>query len=264
MILSARTGRLADRLRKEQTGKGTEVLREKGTVETAVILADGGINSTVAAARAGQKRNAHLLFIDYGQPAAAAQRRAVEAIADKLDTAGCTVLELPHVARIESLRRPAAEPSSDRARGDDAHRWGTSNIPCLATTLLSTAVHLARGIGAGVVQTGASELADELETESGPGKGTPDHRREFFYYFGLTLELLQPPKVRVELETPLIDLPRDEIIKLGMRYNTPYHLTYSCQARSEGPCEICSGCTARAKAFKMAAVADPALTAVTR
>ncbi len=228
-------------------------------MERIVVLGSGGINSTVAAARAKADADVHLLFFDYGQGSAAARRRAVHDLADHLRS-NVTVVDLPHVAQVQAIQRPgAANPASaDSLLSGDGE---PSSIPGLATAMLSVGYQFARRIGATALHAGSSELADELESESGPGSGAADHRREFFYLASLTFEQLHPGRMRVAVETPLIDLPRDEIIRLGMRFNTPFDLTWSCDRRDDVPCGVCRGCMSRAKAFAAANLADPPKTA---
>jgi 7-cyano-7-deazaguanine synthase len=222
-----------------------------------VILASGGINSTVAAVRARKGGAVHLLHADYGQPAATAQRLAVESIAEAIG-AGFTRTAFPHVVEFAKLRKSAG--GSVIATGDisKAGLQHASQVPGLMSILLAAAVHLAQRLGANAVHVGASELADEIETDSAPGQGTPDHRREFYYLQGVMYEQLQRTKTPVAIETPLIDLSRADILKLGTRYETPFDLTYSCHRGQTSPCGDCPGCQARTRAFEAAGLLDPA------
>ena len=226
-------------------------------MDKAIVLCDGGINSAVVAARARRNADVRLLFVDHGQAAAGAQHRAVEALAERLK-ATSTAIELPHVGRFLNVRREARADANTVER----HTQSPSDIPGLMWAMLSAGFQLALRSGAATLQTGASELADEFETESAPGAGSPDHRRDFFYLSNLLMEHLQSGRIRVVLETPLIDLARDEIIKLGVRYETPFELLWSCKSSSRAPCGICRGCIARAKAFSAANILDPASAVV--
>ena len=228
-----------------------------------VVLTSAGLNSAVTAARAAQSGIVHLLHADFGQRPVGVQRGAGKALAAAIG-AGFTSIELPHVSQIATLRKPASSPA-EVSVGEPTARTLTdvSQVPGLMAVILSAAVQVAHRLGAGVVQSGVSELADELETESAPGQGSPDHRREFHYLFNVLLEQLQKKKSPIRLETPLIDLAREDIIKLGMRYNTPFDLTYSCQEGQHLPCGCCPSCTARAKAFTVAGLTDPAAAPTT-
>jgi len=223
-----------------------------------VVLASGGINSLVAAVRAQRAGNAvHLLHADFGQVSSVGQRAAVRAIAEAIG-ATLTSIELPHVLKIAANKcTPAGKLVSEATA--DGLAGGASHVPGLAAALLSAGLQLATRVGASAVVSGASELANEQETESAPGCGVPDHRREFFYLAGMMFEHLQRSRTPIRIETPLVDLSRGEIIKLGHRDCAPFDLTYSCRAARDVACGQCACCVARAKAFAAANLLDPAL-----
>ena len=62
-----------------------------------------------------------------------------------------------------------------------------------------------------------------------------------------------------KIHTPLIDLKKSEIIKLGMELGVDYSLTNSCyNPDSQGnPCGRCDSCKLRLKGFKEAGYKDP-------
>lgn len=217
-----------------------------------VVLASGGINSTVAAMRAKQTDDVHLFFVDYSQRAAQAQRDALRSIAKSLHWS-VTAVKMPHVSELAAIPR-----QHESSKGAAPLLETPSRVPGLMSVMLGSAVQLAQRLGAERICVGTSEAADELENEHAPGQGRPDHRRDFFYVFNVMLENLQKSKTPIRLETPLIDLTRDEIVKLGDRYHTPFDLTYSCDGGTKPPCCSCAGCRARSKAFASANLLDPA------
>jgi 7-cyano-7-deazaguanine synthase len=231
-------------------------------MSSSIVLGSGGVNSAVVAAQARRAGDVFLLHIDYGQRAAGAQREAVSGIADTIG-ASFVVADLGHVKQVAQMSRPADGPVEAASPADPevvslTAQFGLARMP----TMLSVAVQFAQRLGADVIRTGASELSDERETESAPGEGTPERRREFFYLFNLMLEQLQRSRKPIRLETPLIDLSRDEIIKLGDRYKVPFDLTYSCEAGDRPPCGVCPSCLARQEAFRSAELLDPASLSV--
>ena len=64
----------------------------------------------------------------------------------------------------------------------------------------------------------------------------------------------------IEVRTPLLDLTKADIVRLGVSVNAPLELTWSCYRGDERPCGTCDACGLRAKGFAEAGVADPALT----
>lgn len=91
--------------------------------------------------------------------------------------------------------------------------------------------------------------------------GYPDCRPEYFETLNKTLrygskigaQLGISPNVR----TPLINLSKAEIIKMGIELNIPLGQTWSCYKSSYLPCNKCDSCLLRAKGFIEAGMADP-------
>jgi 7-cyano-7-deazaguanine synthase len=63
----------------------------------------------------------------------------------------------------------------------------------------------------------------------------------------------------ISINTPLMDIGKDGIIKAGMALGVDYSLTVSCyQATDEGlACGRCDSCRLRREGFEQAGVADP-------
>ncbi|MEY2399683.1 MAG: 7-cyano-7-deazaguanine synthase, partial [Actinomycetota bacterium] len=59
--------------------------------------------------------------------------------------------------------------------------------------------------------------------------------------------------------TPLIDLSKADIVRLGLELGAPLDLTWSCYRGGAEPCGTCDSCALRAKGFAEADVVDPAL-----
>jgi 7-cyano-7-deazaguanine synthase len=94
--------------------------------------------------------------------------------------------------------------------------------------------------------------------------GYPDCRNEFFQsleasiFFALGLK----EGSRFAIERPLIDLSKEEIIRLGLSLKVPFQYTYSCYSGAAAPCGDCDSCRIRAEGFAKVGIPDPALTAV--
>jgi len=93
--------------------------------------------------------------------------------------------------------------------------------------------------------------------------GYPDCRPEFIAAFERMANLATKAGVegrtRVKIHTPLIQLSKCEIIKLGAELGVDFRLTHSCydpdeQGRS---CGLCDSCRLRRKGFEEAGLRDP-------
>src|SRR5258708_2469869 len=92
--------------------------------------------------------------------------------------------------------------------------------------------------------------------------GYPDCRPEFVASFSATAALALKRGVEgrpVAVRTPLIDLTKADIVRLGGSVGAPLELTWSCYRALSAPCGACDSCHLRAKGFAEAGIADPAL-----
>jgi 7-cyano-7-deazaguanine synthase len=94
--------------------------------------------------------------------------------------------------------------------------------------------------------------------------GYPDCRPEYFQKMTEALDygskLWTEYQIPIQVKTPIIELSKMEIVKLGLRLKAPLELTWSCYQGGEAPCGSCDSCLLRAKGFAEAGVLDPALT----
>jgi 7-cyano-7-deazaguanine synthase len=72
--------------------------------------------------------------------------------------------------------------------------------------------------------------------------------------------LAASPRLRrnkLEIQRPLRDMRKPEVVALAAAIGVPLELTWSCHRDGEKHCWKCPGCKARAAAFKTAGVRDP-------
>jgi len=157
----------------------------------------------------------------------------------------------------------------------DASQWGGS-----ALTDPSIDVPDASAVGSGIpvtyvparnliflsVATGVAEARDAdalyLGINALDYSGYPDCRPEFVRSFAETARLATKRGVEgrpIAVRTPLVDLTKSEIVRLGLDVKAPLHLTWSCYRGGPRPCGTCDSCVLRAKGFAEAGSVDPAL-----
>jgi len=93
--------------------------------------------------------------------------------------------------------------------------------------------------------------------------GYPDCRKEFLENFEKTLNA--GTKIAVEgkpwtIYAPLLNLKKEDIIKLGISLGADYSYSISCYRGSEVPCLSCDSCVLRINAFKRLNLEDPLIT----
>lgn len=93
--------------------------------------------------------------------------------------------------------------------------------------------------------------------------GYPDCRPEFIAAFERMANVATKSgvegRMRIQIHTPLIQLSKSEIIKLGRKLGVDFRLTHSCYDPDERgrPCGMCDSCRLRLKGFAEAGLEDP-------
>lgn len=218
-------------------------------MKKAVVLLSGGLDSTTAlfwAKSRGYKTIA--LAVLYGQRHAK-EIRAARAVA----RAGRTplhevTLRLPWLAGSSltnrSLRLPDLPLSKIGSGGVPS-----TYVPGRNTVFLSLAASLADAAGADAVVIGANAL---------DYSGYPDCRPAFTRAFERTARA-GTRRAKLRVLAPLLHLDKAGIVRLARKVGAPLGLTWSCYAGRRRPCGRCDSCKLRAKGFREAGSADPAL-----
>jgi 7-cyano-7-deazaguanine synthase len=137
--------------------------------------------------------------------------------------------------------------------GVDADAIPVTYVPARNLIFLSVAMGVAEARDVDAVYLGVNAL---------DYSGYPDCRPEFVESFQRTASLALKRGVEgrpVEVRTPLIDLTKADIVRLGVEVGAPLELTWSCYLGFDRPCGECDACRLRAKGFAEAGVDDPAL-----
>jgi 7-cyano-7-deazaguanine synthase len=222
------------------------------TSHRAVVLASGGLDSTVAAAVARRDGyDLYLLTIAYRQRHAVEIERAGQ-VAAALGAQQHLVVDVDlraigGSALTGDLPVPKNRPELDRGQGIPI-----TYVPGRNLIFLSLAAAHAEVLGASVIYFGANVL---------DYSGYPDCRLEFIRAFEAAVQAGTKAGAegkRIEVRTPLLALTKAEIIQLGMTLNVPFHLTHSCyDPVGSVACGQCDSCLIRKEGFAKAGVVDP-------
>lgn len=223
--------------------------------EKAIVLCSGGLNSAVVAAVASREFALAMLHVRFAHRAAEREVDLFEKQAGHFDAKLRLVVEMPHFAQVGgNARVDRTMAVEDALVAEDAHCL--SHVTGLIMTLLGVASAWARTISASRIFLGVSE---NLGPPAPPtGSVYPDYSREHVELCRQAMEIAAPG-LGFRLETPLIDLNRTEIVKLGHRLKVPFEHTWSCLASGRDPCGRCIGCATRNRGFLDAALPDPIL-----
>lgn len=216
--------------------------------QLSVVLASGGMDSCVTAAiAAAENDKIAFLHVSYGQRTEARERRAFNDIADHYRVEKRLDVSIEYLARIGGSS--LTDESIAVAEADlDSIEIPTSYVPFRNANMLAIATSWAEVIGANAIYIGA--VAED-------SSGYPDCRPEFYAAFQHTINTGTRPETHIEIRTPIIELSKAEIVKMGIELDAPLHLTWSCYRSEDIACGTCDSCALRLRGFERAGVRDP-------
>jgi 7-cyano-7-deazaguanine synthase len=220
----------------------------------AVVLLSGGLDSTTTLAVAKRDgRTPYAMTFRYGQ------RHAIEVDAARRIAAASEVAD--HVIVDIDLRTfggsaLTADVEVPKDRPAEAMKGGVpiTYVPARNTIFLSFALAWAEVLGARDIYIGVNAL---------DYSGYPDCRPEYIAAFQQMANLATRAGVEgagPRIRTPLIDLSKADIIRLGLSLGVDYSLTTSCYdpAQDGSACGHCDSCKLRLKGFADTGLKDPA------
>ncbi|MDQ7838332.1 MAG: 7-cyano-7-deazaguanine synthase QueC [Thermodesulfobacteriota bacterium] len=216
--------------------------------DPAIVLVSGGLDSCVTAAIACRQYAPAFLHVNYGQRTEGRELTAFSAIADNYGVARRLIVDIGYLLQIggSSLTdRNIPVPEAGRIQSGEIP---TTYVPFRNTHLVAIAVSWAEVIGAKKIFIGATEV---------DSSGYPDCRKGYFDVYNKLIRLGTRPETDISIETPLIDLSKEEVVRRGLELEAPLHLTWSCYKNEDVACGRCDSCILRLKGFRLAGVPDP-------
>ncbi|MDA1372019.1 MAG: 7-cyano-7-deazaguanine synthase QueC [Proteobacteria bacterium] len=217
--------------------------------KTAVVLVSGGLDSATCLAHAiKQGYVCYALSFDYGQRSKS-ELVAAQRVVRAADVREHKIVEL----KLGELGGSALTDAAIDVPVQGSEGIPVTYVPARNTVFLAYALAWAEVLEAEAIFIGVNAL---------DYSGYPDCRPEYIAAFQNLIDLATKTGVegrRIKLATPLIDLSKEEIIKMGSGLGVDFANTVSCyQADASGKaCGICDSCRLRKKGFADAGVADP-------
>ncbi len=215
----------------------------------AIVLVSGGLDSATCLAIAkAQSWECYAISFEYGQRSRSELQAAKEIVAE----AGVAEHKIFSL-QMEEFGGSALTDVHIRIPEEESEGIPVTYVPARNTVFLSHALAWAE-----VVEGEAIFIGLNARDYS----GYPDCRPEYVAAFQQLINLATKQSVeggRIKLETPLIDLDKSEIIKIGLRLGVNYGNTVSCYQADElgRACGRCDSCRFRHKGFVDAGVDDP-------
>jgi 7-cyano-7-deazaguanine synthase len=218
-------------------------------MKKALILLSGGLDSATLLALAQQQGYlCRALSFNYGQ------RHGAELNAARLIAEQAQVVEhkLVHIG-LDSFGGSALTDSRIAVPSQLAPGIPVTYVPARNTVFLAFALGWAEVLGVADIFIGVNAV---------DYSGYPDCRPEFIRAFENLARLATKAGVEgqaFKIHTPLIDLSKAEIIRLGLGLGVDYAQTVSCYSADEQgrACGVCDACRLRKAGFEAAGVADP-------
>ncbi|MGB9667380.1 MAG: 7-cyano-7-deazaguanine synthase QueC [Thermosulfidibacteraceae bacterium] len=218
-----------------------------GCLVKIVALLSGGMDSTTALYWAKKKyENVIAITFDYGQK----NSKEIEFAkwhADKLKIEHRIIkFNLKEMVRSALLNEDIPIPKEEE-RG----RIPQTYVPFRNGIFLAIAGGIAEDVGADAIVGGWNQV---------DYSGYPDCRREFLDAMERAINLgtiREGSDSYIRIESPLINMKKSEIIKLGLSLGVDYKHTLSCYEGKVPPCGECPSCRLRKKAWEELGIDDP-------
>jgi 7-cyano-7-deazaguanine synthase len=217
--------------------------------KNAIVLLSGGMDSLVSLAIAQKEyTQTFILFADYGQKTLSKEKECFHKIAD--------FYQIPQENRkvfsfdfLKSLGKSSLTDSDIPVShfNENSPNMPSSYVPFRNTMMIAAAVAWAEVSETESIFIGANEL---------DATGYPDCRSDYFSAYQKLISIGANNK-KITLQTPIIKMTKAQIIQLGMSYNAPFELSWSCYKNLDVPCGECDSCHLRLDGFKELGLIDP-------
>ena len=218
-------------------------------MKRAVILVSGGLDSTTVLALAHREGyRCHTLSFDYGQ-----RHRAELHAAERVSRAYPDVEHKVVRLNLDTIGGSALTDEAIAVPEEASEGIPVTYVPARNTVFLSIALGWAEVLDARDIFIGVNAV---------DYSGYPDCRPAFIEAFTHLANVATRVGVeggRYTIHTPLMELGKDDIVRLGAELGVDYAQTVSCyQATDEGlACGRCEACRLRREGFERAGIADP-------
>lgn len=224
-------------------------------MKKAIVLFSGGVDSTTCLAMAIEEygvENVIALSISYGQK----HKKEIECsrriakyygveyrtldLADIFERSNCSLLAhstetVPTESYAEQIKKTDGKPVS-------------TYVPFRNGLFLSVATSMAISEGCNKIYYGA-------HADDSAGNAYPDCSPRFDR--AMRSAIWNGSGKQVKIEAPFINSNKADVVKIGLKLNVPYELTWSCYEGGDKPCGKCATCIDRRLAFKRNGVEDP-------
>ena len=227
-------------------------IKDQNLNKKAIILFSGGLDSTTCLSIALKEGYSPLLLtVNYGQRHNFEIKAAIR-IAKYLNVKDHSIVDI----NLSQFGGSALTDSIEVPKNRDlthSNNIPVTYVPARNTVFLSLALAWAETIDINNIFIGVNAL---------DYSGYPDCRPEYIESFEKMANLATKAGIlgtKFKIHTPLINMTKAEIIKLGLQLGVDYSMTSTCYdpKKNGSPCSECDACTLRLKGFEEALANDP-------
>jgi len=216
-----------------------------------IVLLSGGLDSTTCLAVAQAKGyQCYTIAVDYGQRHRS-ELIAAQRVSEHFKASSHKLVKID----LRTIGGSALTADIDVPDHEDINESDIpiTYVPARNTIFLSIALGYAETVGANDMYIGVNAV---------DYSGYPDCRPEFIQAYEHMANLATKAQVegqKFSIHTPLLNLSKSEIVKLGHELGVDYGLTISCyNADADGnACGECDSCYYRKLGFEQAQIKDP-------
>ena len=223
-------------------------------VKKAIVLLSGGLDSATTLAVAKKEGyEAVALSFRYGQRHSV-ELLAAQAVAEQNSVVSHKVIDIDLAVFGQSALTTSIDVPVSRSLEEMNESIPVTYVPARNTVFLSYALALADSLSCNDIFIGVNQL---------DYAGYPDCRPEFIKAFEMVANLGTRTGVEgetvIKIHTPVIDLTKTEVIKLGLELGVDYSKTHSCYSPDEAglACGVCDACSLRLMGFAENGIKDP-------
>jgi len=219
-------------------------------MKKAVCLISGGLDSAVTAYIAKKQRyEIYTITFRYGQR----HKKEIDSakkISKSLESKNHIIFDLNLAKFGGSSLVDKKIKIEEHSLNEIGKKIPNTYVPARNTIFLSIALAYAEVVEADAIFIGVTAT---------DYSGYPDCRPEFIDSFEKMANLATKKSIggmKIKIKTPLINLSKSEIIRLGSKNNVPFEKTWSCYKGEKKACGKCDSCKLRLKGFKEAGLTD--------
>lgn len=213
----------------------------------AIVLLSGGMDSLVTAAIAERDNNLlYFMHFNYGQRTEEKELECFNKLCQYYKPDKSLVINLDWLGMIggsalTDMKMEVRDYTPEK-------KVPLTYVPFRNANLISVAVSWSEVISANRIYIGA------VEDDS---SGYPDCRKVFYQAMQKTIEYGSLNRNHLQIMTPIINLNKSQIVKLGHELHVPFEYSWSCYKDNSIACGVCDSCHLRLSAFRKAGFEDP-------